>query len=307
MPYRLKRKESVARAVRRIAAEQVDRAIAELTDPRMDRDTAVHQARKRFKKIRALLRLVRPALGKTYAAENAWFRDAGGRLAAARDAAVMVETLDALIAASREKSARSLAAVRRRLVARRDAPAASTTVTAADAERMAADLAGAKTRIAAWRLSSRGFAAVGPGLSKTYARGRGALARVARNPTDENLHDLRKRIRYLQYHVRLLRNASPTAMDGMGTALHDLADLLGADHDLAVLEATVRAAPAKFGPRRQVRALLDLAAARRKALLDEALPLARRAYAEKPGRFVGRVEACWKAWRRKGRNNGRME
>ncbi|WP_153558836.1 CHAD domain-containing protein [Roseimaritima sediminicola] len=75
MSYQIKREESLEQAVRRIACEQIDKAVAELDDPRLSRPQAVHQLRKRCKKLRGLLRLVRPAMEKTYAKENACFRD----------------------------------------------------------------------------------------------------------------------------------------------------------------------------------------------------------------------------------------
>jgi len=68
MAYRLKKNETVGKGTRRIVREQIDRA-ADLTNDQMDRHEAVHQARKRFKKIRGSLRLVRSELGKTYGTE----------------------------------------------------------------------------------------------------------------------------------------------------------------------------------------------------------------------------------------------
>jgi CHAD domain-containing protein len=96
MPYRLKAHESVPEGIKRIAGEQIERAIKELTDSELDPHESVHQARKRFKKIRGVLRLVREDLGEIYSDENAWFRDTGRELSAVRDAEAMLETLDKL-------------------------------------------------------------------------------------------------------------------------------------------------------------------------------------------------------------------
>jgi CHAD domain-containing protein len=60
-------------------------------------DEAVHDTRKRLKRLRAALRLERSAIGdETYRRENAAFRDLGKRLSAPRDAMVLIETLDEL-------------------------------------------------------------------------------------------------------------------------------------------------------------------------------------------------------------------
>jgi Group II intron, maturase-specific domain len=62
MSYRIHFNESLADAVPRIVCEQMDRAVAELTGPDPDVTKAIHQVRKRGKKIRGLLRLVRGSL-----------------------------------------------------------------------------------------------------------------------------------------------------------------------------------------------------------------------------------------------------
>src|SRR5919205_78895 len=87
--------ELLCDGIRRIARGRIDHAIDELRG-RTDSTPvqAVHEARKDMKKLRALLRLVRGELGgKTFARENACFRDATRELAGARDSDVMLETL----------------------------------------------------------------------------------------------------------------------------------------------------------------------------------------------------------------------
>ena len=63
MPFRLKPKETLEDGLKRIAREQVDRAIAEIDDESLPRDEAIQQVRKRCKKIRGAVRLVRPVFG----------------------------------------------------------------------------------------------------------------------------------------------------------------------------------------------------------------------------------------------------
>ena len=58
---------------------------------------AIHDARKRIKKTRALLRLARPGLKtKAYRRRNRELRDTGRGMSGTRDADVLVETVDAL-------------------------------------------------------------------------------------------------------------------------------------------------------------------------------------------------------------------
>src|SRR3954454_8411398 len=96
--YRLHEREYVPDGLRRVARGQLECGLEDLDgEPTDNLDQAVHETRKRLKRLRATLRLGRGGIGQdTYKAENAAFRDAGRRLAGPRDAAVLVETLDEL-------------------------------------------------------------------------------------------------------------------------------------------------------------------------------------------------------------------
>jgi CHAD domain len=80
--YRLEDGEFVPYGMRRIARGQLDPALEELEgQPNRKLDEAVHETRKRLKRLRASLRLERFAIGdETYRRENAAFRDLGKRL-----------------------------------------------------------------------------------------------------------------------------------------------------------------------------------------------------------------------------------
>ena len=80
MAYQFTNTESVPEGIRRVVREEIDAAIHELTDKEMDPHEGVHQARKRFKKIRAVLRLTRQELGEVYSIEAPRFRDFGRKL-----------------------------------------------------------------------------------------------------------------------------------------------------------------------------------------------------------------------------------
>ncbi len=70
---------SVEANLRKIAASQINRAIAEIDDPDLEPHKTVHQVRKRCKKLRGLVRLVRDAFD-AYKVENVSFRDAAAQL-----------------------------------------------------------------------------------------------------------------------------------------------------------------------------------------------------------------------------------
>lgn len=64
MAYRIDPGADLQEELRAIARDQVEAALSDLSDPTDDVVAAVHDCRKRCKKLRGLVRLVRPALGE---------------------------------------------------------------------------------------------------------------------------------------------------------------------------------------------------------------------------------------------------
>src|SRR5688572_17966537 len=129
MAYRLEQEERTRRAVRRIAGEVIDAAIraagtgATAGDEGEER---VHEARTSLKRARALLRLIRPAIGDdVFRRENEALRGAGRSLGGVRDTAVLVRALDDLLERTGEEAVREprIADVRTSLQYRRAAAA----------------------------------------------------------------------------------------------------------------------------------------------------------------------------------------
>src|SRR4051812_25656576 len=97
MALRLKANEPVNKGIKRIVCKELDKARDGLTYSNSSVSKTVHDTRVHFKKIRAVLRLVRDDMGKTvYHLENNYFRDAARPLTKIRDAQVQIDTLDKL-------------------------------------------------------------------------------------------------------------------------------------------------------------------------------------------------------------------
>jgi CHAD domain-containing protein len=296
MAYRLQAEESVEEGFRRAEGERLDRAIAELTDGvQADPMEAVHTARKELKKERSLLRLFRAALDPgERRARNESLRGAGRRLSATRDADVVIQALEALgdrYAGQLPKQ--TFESVRSQLETRRAAMRSGLDGDAAFGQ-VADELREIRLQAEQSRLLREGWSALGPGLRRSYGRGRTAMRRARRDRSVENLHECRKRTKDLWYHLRLLGESSP-ATKGQAREAHALSDLLGDDHDLAVLRETVgEIAPDLTG---DVDAVNALVAHRREQLQQEAMLVGARLYAEKPKAFTRRVRAYWRASR----------
>src|SRR4051812_11943848 len=119
-PFRLERGEKLSEGIRGVLEGQVQRAASHLHGRDGESpDQAVHEARKSFKRSRATLRLARDDLGpEAFSRENRRYRDLGRDLAGARDADVLLATLDDIATRSGREGA--FAGLRERLVAERD-------------------------------------------------------------------------------------------------------------------------------------------------------------------------------------------
>ncbi len=288
MAYRLLGNESTEEFLKRVASEQVAKALRDLEGADTDLHEAVHEFRKRCKKIRGLIRLLRPGF-PDYSAENAWFRDLAGELSAIRDATSMQESLAALL----ERYADDLdddafAAVHAWLGERRE----SLTEERDAREKIdviRAELPEALARIKRWRLDSAGTDALEAGLTKTYRRARRAMAVAADDGTSRDFHEWRKRVKYHRYHLRLLTPVWPKLMKARYKATKHLSDLLGDDHDLAVLRATLEEEAGGGADERA--ALIALSRRRSAELRAAAWSLGRRLFVETPECHAGRMRA----------------
>jgi CHAD domain-containing protein len=295
--YRFERGEAAGEGVRRIVLERLEHAREQLErELSKNPEDAVHAARKDLKKARAAIRLVRAELGKKgYRRDNDLLRDAGRELSDVRDAAVGTETLENL----RNHYQAELTATQERAFANAlEASAVSTALEIPEQE--AADALGlieeSRREVEGWSLGEEGWALIGPGLKRAYSRGRRELENVEADPSPEAIHEWRKRVKDLWYHLRLVEDAWPEVFGQVTEQAHEVANLLGDHHDLTALAGSVE--DGSLGVTEpQERALLDLVEQRQTELTAEALPIGRRIYAEKPKAFARRVEAYWEAWR----------
>lgn len=295
MAYQFRRGESVEQGVHRIACEQIDKAIDEAQNME-DREEAVHQVRKRCKKLRGLIRLVRPVFDG-YAGENAAFRDAARDLSDLRDMTAIIETFDELVEHfADEIDDQAMRDVRQSLSRQRGDGFAMTRRIDERLTRFVEQMHDARRRCEDWKLKDSDFDAIRGGLTRTYKRGRKAMDAAYDAPTAEAFHEWRKRVKYHWYHLRLLRRVWRPVTKGYRKQASELADLLGDDHDLAVLIAMGQTDAEAFGGAMHAEVVLALARRRRTELEQQARPLGRKLYCETPKALGRRHEAWWQAW-----------
>jgi CYTH domain-containing protein/CHAD domain-containing protein len=291
-PFVLDRHETAAEGIRRILCGQIDAAIDDLGAGVLeDPGEAVHACRKRFKRVRATVRLMRDELGAdAYEQENTTFRDFGRRLSSTRDSQVLVETLDALCERyAFELPSGAFARLRATLVEDYEAAEQHLREDATAGAPIIAELRAARARVATWRFRHHAVSALAPGFERIYRRGRRAYLAARKEPTDENLHELRKRTKDLWHAAQILRPVAPKMMKTLADRAHRLSDLVGDDHDLALLAQQADQRPECLADEREAAAFQALIARRRRQIQHEAIELARRIFAAKPQKLAGPI------------------
>jgi CHAD domain-containing protein len=295
----LKNKKNISKQFRKIALTFLDEAHRALAQRSVSkRGMGVHTARKQFKKLRGLLRLVRFALGeKKYKQQNIVFRDAGRPLSKVRDADVMIETLDDLLQHFKNRvSKRSFKTLRSNLLKRR---------TEIRKQTLEKENAMGKVDRIAKRMRDEienlpdhpnQFGLYKKGVETVYDNGRQEMKTALKKQTDLNLHEWRKSAKYLRYQLEILEKLWEPVIGEMAKQAESLSDALGLDHDLAVLGDLVQGDLKDVcGPVEQ-ELLIALIRQRRSELQKESKKIGTRLFAEAPKQFSQRLKKYWKSW-----------
>jgi CYTH domain-containing protein/CHAD domain-containing protein len=294
--YQLNRGEKAASGLTRVAAGRAEKALKRLRWIGSGEDSAeaVHGARKDMKKLRTVLRLLRDQLPrKTYEEQNQLFRDAARALSASRDAEVKLGTLDGLGEHVNGLPSEAFDAWRTILETDREAAANAARDEPAMAEAEAKIEVGLEA-IEAWPLQGDSWRLIDGGLRRAYRRGRKAMRAAEAEPSEANFHEWRKRAKDLWYALRLLQESWPRTLEATVEEAHQLSDLLGDHHDLAVLRGDLHQRRLGAEETAALEAAIEL---RERELAAAAFDLGHRLYAERPRDFTRRLRRYWEAWR----------
>ncbi len=300
MAYRLQPQSAVEANVRRILGEQLDKAHYQLTENfSYEPADAIHDARKRLKKARSVLRLVRKALDKeTYKTEKNALRDIGHLLAPARDGEAYRETLEDLTEhyasvleedafAQLQEALLDLHLGRLRQLIDPDEPMATVINTLKESQ----------LRLKRLELDQEGWDALQKGLKKIYRQGRDRMTTAYEEASDTSFHEWRKRVKDLWYDIRMLKSIWSPVMKVWESEAHQLSKHLGDDHDIAELhDFLVNHQHDEALHDSHLKLLLPLMQHRQGQLRKQARTLGQRLYAEPPAAFTERIAAYWQIW-----------
>jgi hypothetical protein len=279
--------------VRKAAKAEFDLAIAEVGETGFEVHGTVRNVRRRLKRVRSLLRLIRPVFAD-YANENSALRDICAEVRELRDAMALVEAADHLGRGVDGGLGLALDRLRHELANRAASREASL-----DREAFLADLRAklrdARMRSELWELKGDGRAAVVPGFVDTYRRARRGM-KEARTASEETaFHEWRKAVKHHAGQLSILRGLVPPFAHARLRRAKQLAITLGELQNLCVLRLAIGddETLAKEADKALVDELcsIEIAAARRRALR-----LGKPLFAESPRLVEARWEAYWLDW-----------
>lgn len=293
MPYRLRKSESINEGCRRILFEQTASIISGLSDRGADLDERIHDVRRRFKRLRALLDLVPFRLEeKALAARVDALRGVARKLAPARDATVVLEAFDEIAV---EFTGGAIERIRELLtesvkVAKKRSLAPDKLAALASEVRVACEALGRAG------VKEDGWHAVGPGIFESYRKARKQCRTAFADPDPVKLHDCRTLAKRLWEQLRILRRAQPKSMSRLRPRLEKFSEMLGRHHDFFMLQKALAEAAAhglevaKFPP---LHKRLQLEMGR---CLKRTRKLAVLIFDLRPKAFASRIHSGWKDW-----------
>jgi CHAD domain-containing protein len=278
MAHRIGRTESIAKALVRLAREDLDRAGREIRSPDR-REERVHRVRQRLKRVRTILRVVESRFGASAAGARRTLAEAARLLARARNADVAAENARALAAACRPGDDLGF----ERVIAVLERQAAEAHKMRTPIGDVNARLAAAGAAIAALEADFDGRALTAAALKRAYARGRKAMRTAETSLATPDFHRWRKAVKDLWHLLLLARRRLPKKARRMARQLDRLGEMLGSDNDHALLAEKLALSPTGDP---KLMSQLGVIAKRRNRLEGEAFDLGRRLYGRTPKAFA---------------------
>ncbi|ADM09617.1 hypothetical protein PB2503_07809 [Parvularcula bermudensis HTCC2503] len=283
---------TLTEGVRRIATAQIERALETMeTNPSVDHQ--VHETRKRCKKLRALLRLVRPGL-EAYPLENEAIKAAAKRLGAYRDAAARLIVFDRVAATQPEwgpgLGEGALASLRSALIEARQSIRDDDIRQAVEESRV--DLLQVLARVPAWEVRPDSGETVIAGLTKVHKKASKTFAIAWGGRDVEDVHEWRKWAKAHWLHLRLLKKIAPMAVMPRLAPLEAVCADLGEHHDLHVIMTLLAERGGAHGGRAD-EALGPVLSARQRLLEDRAFARGEPFFGEVSPALIEEVSPQW--------------
>ena len=292
MGYRLDPAKPMSEALRSVALGELDVAHSALASA-PDRHKGVHSARKCFKRLRSLFLLARPGMPEpVFRSLTSRVANIGKGLAAARDAQALLDAIEKLEQNTEAGAGDGpMRSIRGWLHKRRNA--AEQNLAQTTASEALSKLLQLRPALAGLAVYPDDFTPLAKGLERCYRATRKHFRAAIESDDAEELHEWRKGVQQHWRHMQLLMPCWPSELSARVEASRSLSQVLGDDHDIAMLTHLVMTPTMTFGTPEDTTAFLKRCRKRHKALRKDARTRGERLFVEKPGPFANRIHAYW--------------
>ena len=288
--FSLHKDESLRIGLLRVVDALTDSVTDSLAHLPNNGEADIHLVRTTIKRLRALLRLIRPAVEPAFFnRENRRLRTAAGLLSFARDTEVARQTLKA-VPASNQADQDAVNSVLSGFENGAEAPSHLAENIAEVRRRLE------QTRRNFHRLELKGTEQeiVEAGLRTVYRQGRKRMKVAIGQGQDNAFHRWRIRAKNLYYQLEFLESVLPKRVQRMLSRLARLQDQIGRDHDVAVLRAWLKKTPEAFGGNEKVQRVIACLDGETHELRQASVPLGEKIWRRKPRRFACKVARHWR-------------
>ena len=251
----------------------------------------IHAARKSIKRARSTLRLMRGGIpGESFEQLRVALRSFAHSFTLVRDATAMHDRLLELVEGNTQLSTSGVSSVVKMLELKQQQALEQMSAPSArdEVERLAGAL---QRRLECVRVDRDDWELLACGLKRIYRVGRRRFRALKKGADDDSVHRCRKAAKDLMYSLQSLTPIAVGKISRTVRQLHRLTDDLGEDHDLALLDSTLR----DIGDRQQSK-LRKAIKHRRAKLQRRARHAGRRLYERKPRRYLRHLGLRRKEW-----------
>jgi CHAD domain-containing protein len=261
----------------------------------------IHLSRQTCKKCRAILRLMRDAMGyAAYYRENRNLRDLQRELARFRDADVQLQVFRRLSGNLPEHTRKGWFAGLMEEAKKNYELELDHLMNGDRAAQIAARARSMAAQITTYPLTGQGFGIIAKGLSRIYRQGREMGDWVySEDAEGHEVHELRKKAKYLQHQLFYLSGLNKTLFTAMSRTLEQLTENLGYYNDLRLARNSMRdyaeenhLAPGDHG------VLLEGLREEMQKLKSDSRQMYVNVYSEPAGAFVRRIGGYWESFYR---------
>lgn len=227
MSYRLKISKQQELEVHKTFDTQLKKILDLISDHKLNEEEKIHEIRKSFKKLRALLKLIQYDLKdrKVYSIQNEYYKNASKRFSSSRDNSVLRETYESLI-----KKYHIPLQLDKNLL--QDSPILDHPQ---EFKLLEQELLQKRLTLHIYQLKNKKYP-FKKGLEKIYQQLLINKKRAYKTYEDEAFHEWRKSVKNYMYQLHLFQDILDKKMKKKLNSLNKLSELLGKDHDLSMLK-----------------------------------------------------------------------